>query len=144
MIQKGKVTAVLDGVATVSVERISACSGCSNKNNCTEKNSCASCRVINVEAQNTLHAKTGDIVEIYSPTSSVLGISFCVFVLPLIFSIIAFIVADGILKNPADVYIVFFAAFILSEIFFCILFNKKLRKNNKVKIIKIIKEFSEE
>ena len=80
MLQKAKVIAIEDGMATISVERESACG-----HDC---GSCAGCgmqsaRII-ADAENSLGAKVGDMVEVESETAKVLKIAGVVYILPLV------------------------------------------------------------
>lgn len=82
MTQNGVVTKLLDnGKAEVSVERGTACGG-----NCS--GGCEACvyasRIL-IQADNLVYAAPGDRVILESRTSSIMGATFLVYVIPLVF-----------------------------------------------------------
>lgn len=90
MTQNGVVTKLLDnGKAEVAVERGTACGG-----NCS--GGCEACvyasRLL-VQADNLVYAAPGDRVILESRTSSIMGATFLVYVIPLVFFFMALIAA---------------------------------------------------
>ena len=74
--------------AVIGVKRHSACDTC--RAECGGH--CDKASVVETKVKNTLGAKVGDTVEIYSKTSSVILASLLVFVLPLIMAIMGYII----------------------------------------------------
>ena len=88
MTQSGKVTAVGQGYATVEILRDSACATCSSAH------SCIGCKkLVRVKALNSAGAEVGDVVTVETPTRTVLFYAFCVFLLPLLAAIAAYVAA---------------------------------------------------
>ena len=90
MTQNGVVTKLLDnGRAEVAVERGTACGG-----NCS--GGCEACvyasRII-IQAENAIYAAPGDRVTLESRTSSIMGATMLVYMLPLAFFFVALIAA---------------------------------------------------
>ncbi len=92
MTQNGVVTRLLPGgKAEVSVERGTACGG-----NCS--GGCEACvyasRIL-IQAENSVYAAPGDRVLLESRTSSILGATFLVYMVPLVFFFVGLAVALG-------------------------------------------------
>ena len=77
MTQTGIVKKLLDnGLADVAVERVTACSHCSG---CGE---CIYGKEIHVEAENKIFAQPGERVILESKTTTILGVTLLVYMLP--------------------------------------------------------------
>lgn len=92
MTQNGVVTKLLEnGKAEVSVERGTACGG-----NCS--GGCEACvyasRIL-IQADNLVYAAPGDRVILESRTSSIMGATFLVYVIPLVFFFAGLIIASA-------------------------------------------------
>ncbi len=137
MTQEAKVISVCGNTAKVLVMRRSACEGCKQKNIC-HGGSCAEEKPIEATADNCVGAKVGDIVELSTNSSIILGVSFCVFVLPIIIAIIAYCVSDIFINDMS--WIVAICSFICSCLLFVIFFNNKFKSKNYIVITKILGE----
>ncbi len=134
----GKVISTNGGFATISVVRRSACESCKQKAVCgTGAHGCE--HVVSL-AKNTVGAKPGDTVEIISDSSLILGISFCVFVLPIILSFVSYFVTRYFTDNNTVCYIVCATVFILSALIISFSLNKRLSKSTNIEITKILGE----
>ena len=96
MLNKGTVVETHKGTAKVKVIRSSACSSC---HNCEAKGACHVELVLGnqtedvfVDAVNLANAKQGDLVQIEFSSKKTLFVSMLVFVLPIIISMISFVV----------------------------------------------------
>lgn len=88
MTQSGRVVDVVQNYATVEIMRDSACASCSSAH------SCIGCkRTVRVKALNSANAAVGDVVTVETPTQRVLFYAFCVFLLPLLAAIAAYVIA---------------------------------------------------
>ena len=92
MTQNGVVTKLLEnGKAEVAVERGTACGG-----NCS--GGCEACvyasRIL-IQADNQVYAAPGDRVILESRTSSIMGATFLVYVIPLVFFFAGLIIASA-------------------------------------------------
>ena len=123
-----------DGYAEVYVERISACgkSCASCSGGCTDK------RIISVRAFNSVQAKPGEHVIIESDTKGVMGAALLVYVVPILFFFVAYMLtAIGKLGETVCI-IISLGAFLLGA--FCVyLFNKFVRRDKELeyKIISV-------
>ena len=130
-----KVISVEDKIATVSVVRSSACEGCKQRSYCSQ-NSCV--EEVVTSAINEVGASVGDTVEIESDSKGILGISFCVFVLPVLLCFAAYFITAYFTSNSAICYAVCFCTLFFAALIFALVFNKVLSRRLSVTITKII------
>ena len=88
MTGKGLVLSVSGNVANVQISKSSACG-----------HDCASCKACNnptyeIEVLNLIDAKVGNMVEIQTKTSAVLGVSFLLYILPVFILIASSVVCE--------------------------------------------------
>ncbi len=140
MTQNGKVKELSGELARVVVMRQSACDGCKQKNLCAGINSgCSDGKPIEALVKNTVGAKVGDEVVLESSSRFVLGMAFCVFVLPIIVAFAVYVIVDGFLA-PAVSWTVTGGTFVLLTGVFCFTLNRYLKKNPMIEIVKILKK----
>ncbi len=137
MTQQAKVISVSGQTAKVIVMRRSACEGCKQKSVCHGE-SCAEGKPIEAIACNSIGAKAGDMVELTTSSSVILGVSFCVFVLPIVLALCAYLATNSFYSEAS--LLVALCAFVLSCLFFVFFFNKKFKNKNYVVITKILGE----
>lgn len=143
----GKVIEKHGNTAKVVSERNSACSMC---HNCESHGMCHAELVfgeqtqsVEITALNTLGANIGDMVELESSTGLTLISAALIFVLPIVFSVLAYLISSeltNIIYLPAIVLVVtFFIVFFASAK----LLNGYFRNKYTAQIIKIIEESEE-
>lgn len=98
MLQKAKIIAIhAEGSAEIEVTRESACG-----HDC---GSCAGCGMqaapIRADAQNSIGAQVGDIVEIETETSKIITIAGIVYLFPLVLFFLVYILLHGTGQNEA-------------------------------------------
>ena len=145
MITKATVISTHGDKAKVRVLRQSACDGCEG---CSEKGKCHSEIMLSeapksyeLELDNAAGAKAGDLVEIKSSGNFVLIFAALIFVLPIVFTIAAYMVSDIFFYGNIPVMIsalTFVTVFTVSAI----VTNKLIPKYSHNIISKIIKENS--
>jgi sigma-E factor negative regulatory protein RseC len=81
IIEKGEVVELMDGLAVVVVSRSSACEGCGARGVC---HTFGGDKDAKVSVENTIEAKTGDMVEIGIDEASLVTASFIVYIVPVI------------------------------------------------------------
>lgn len=110
MLSEGYVLKIEGDVAIVGVKRHSACDTCRAK--CGGH--CDKAETVETAVKNTLNAKVGDRVRLYSATSTVMGFAATVFLLPLIMAGVGFAVPYLLGGTTAVNSAVSVAAFFLS------------------------------
>lgn len=86
MLQRAKVIETRGKWAVVDVYRSSACG-----ENCGGScDVCKTAHAVRAEAENTIGARAGDIVELESESGKVLGLAFVLYILPLIIAVAAY------------------------------------------------------
>lgn len=81
IIERGEVVELMDGLAVVVVSRSSACEGCGARGVC---HTFGGDKDAKVSVENTIEAKTGDMVEIGIDEASLVTASFIVYIVPVI------------------------------------------------------------
>lgn len=142
MEQRGKVISKDGNIATVELVRESACSSCHHRDSCGAGiiAGCSKSESVTVRANNLCGADVGDSVVLNSASSKILGIAFCVFVLPLILTFLTYLVCDAFGMRTFITAIVSACVFVIS--FFTLFFgmNKSLEGKVTVNITGIIDE----
>ena len=92
--EKGIVVKASPDVILVKTQRQKMCEHCSSKDDCNTMSS--SPEDMEVEVKNTLGAKQGDVVKLYIPTSSLLFLSFLMYIVPVVFLIIGGLIGQGL------------------------------------------------
>lgn len=131
MTQSGRVKQILGRYAEVEIMRDSACASCSSAH------SCIGCkRLVRVKALNPLGACEGDLVTLESPTRTVLFYAFCVFLLPLIGAIAAYLIAASF---TVEKYALLWAmgGFVLVFAFLFTVLERRAKKRDNLVIIHI-------
>ena len=91
MTQTGVVKKILDkGMADVAVERVTACSHCSG---CGE---CIYGKEIHVEAENRIFAQPGERVVLESKTTTILGVTLLVYMLPVVMLFVGYAIGAAL------------------------------------------------
>ena len=141
MLTKAKVLSIDNKVATVEVERKSACDGC-HKNETGE--GCSICsltggnRKFSAKALNNVGAEVGDTVEITSASSRVLFYSVLVFVLPVVIGIAFYFIAEALFHTELYNYLALVLGFVLSFAFVWIYSKKISDKRCDIEIVRVI------
>lgn len=92
MTQSALVKRIIDeNTAEVAVKREGACVG-----NCASCGGCAHQGVIITTAKNPLRAAVGDRVTLQSQTSKILGAAALIYLLPLVFALVAYIISASL------------------------------------------------
>ena len=90
MIQTARVCETKEAVAVVEVRRQSACAGC-------HAGGCLGCgKVVRAEAENSVGAQVGDLVEIEGTTTRVLLHAVLVFLMPLVSAVCLYLLGWGL------------------------------------------------
>ncbi|MGI5970155.1 MAG: SoxR reducing system RseC family protein [Oscillospiraceae bacterium] len=137
MTQIATVTEVLDnGRALLAVRREGACG-----------HKCASCSVdcgavggvISVEAKNTVNARKGERVVVYSSTKKLLGAALLVYLVPVVLFIAAAALCTGYGLSAGVSSLISVAAFLLGVII-AVIYGKRERNSRKItyEIIEIL------
>ena len=121
MINEGIVLKIEGDFAVVGVKRQSACDTCRAK--CGGH--CDKATTVETVVKNTLHAKVGDRVTLYSKTATVMGFAMTVFVLPIITAFLGFLL-PYLLNFSNGVCAAFSAlSFILTYFFIWLIYRNK-------------------
>lgn len=146
MLTRAKVLSTENNVALIEVERKAACDGC-HKNKTGE--GCSICsltggnRRFSAKAENNVGAKVGDVVEAETSSSRVLFYSVLVFVLPVVFGILFYFLADFLFCTELYNYLALIVGFAIS--FFGVwLYSKKISsKKCDIKIVRVVNSNNE-
>ncbi len=132
-----------DKAKVVSV-RSSACSSC---HNCELSGTCHAELVFGKQQQeveltvkNSVGAKVGDTVELYSSSYKTLFVSLCVFVLPVFLSFAAYLLFDKISLNPYIPVVALLVSFVLTFFILVKIMNIYVKHSLKAYIVKIVEE----
>jgi len=116
-----------DGYAQVDVERISAC----GKSCASCGGGCAEKKIISVRARNAAMARPGDRVVIESTTGGVLGAALLVYMVPILFFFLAYVITALNRLPEVPAILISLAAFMLGAA--CVFaFNKYIRKDKEI------------
>jgi sigma-E factor negative regulatory protein RseC len=143
--EEGIVTKVNSSTAWVKCTKSAACESCSAKGFCNTMGGSRRNDDVEVEAINTVGAKVNDRVSICFETSSLLKVSFLVYMIPLLFLILGVIVGDkiAVLFNYDQSIFSVLAGFLFlfAAFFFVKAKGKELSKKDayQPKIIRILK-----
>lgn len=142
-----RVLKVSGNMARVVCKRQSACDtsckSCENKDSCAGQLLFTNDSSVELDVYNTVGAKVGDTVELSSSTFKTLVISLVVFVFPVLFSVIGYVVCDKLTESiylPALVLAAVFAVAFAATAF-CM--NEYAKKNIRIEIVKIVEESAE-
>jgi sigma-E factor negative regulatory protein RseC len=124
MTGKGLVLEVLGNEAKVQISKSSACG-----HDCT---SCGACSnpTYEITVLNPIGAKNGDSVEIETRTSSVLGVSFLLYILPVFILIISALVCES--------YNLGYYSILVFGVLLCVWYTAIKLLNKKIKIQNVI------
>jgi sigma-E factor negative regulatory protein RseC len=143
--EEGIVTKVYSSTAWVKCTKSAACESCSAKGFCDSVGGGGSDDVVEVEAINAAGAKVDDRVTISFETSSLLKVSFLVYMVPVLFLILGVVIGDKIapiFNYDQSIFSVFVGfLFLLAAFFFVKAKGKELSKKDEYqpKIIRILK-----
>ena len=141
MTQTGMVISEDGDNIVVRVMRKSACDGCKQKNLCGgAPGGCSEQKPLDVTLKNTAGASVGDTVELCSDSSFILGVAFCIFVLPILSAFAAYFLCAAFTEKTTLHYAACAAAFLISAGAFLCFFNNRIKKKSYVEIVKILKE----
>ncbi len=142
MTQTAKVTKAGE-TAVVEISRKSACEMCHGG----ESSACAACGIFTSSksavsrAQNPVGAKAGDIVEVESKESTILGFAALVFLLPIALPLIAFLLLSA---NMTTAIITAVSVFLVTTVTVYFISKVYERKKPVLVITKILKSGGEE
>jgi len=144
--EKGIVTKVYSSIACVKCSKSAACESCSAKDFCDTAKGGGSDDDVEVEAINAVGAKVDDKVTISFETSSLLKLSFLVYMVPVLFLIFGVVIGDKIApifnydQSMFSVLVGFL--FLFAAFFFVKVKGKELSKKEayQPKIIRILKQ----
>lgn len=121
MLSEGFVLKIEGEYATVGVKRQTACDTC--RANCGGH--CDKASTVETVVKNTLGAKVGDRVTLYSKTSTVMGFAVTVFLLPLIFAVLGYAVSYLLGGSTAVNAVATVFAFILTYFVIWLVYGKR-------------------
>ncbi len=121
MVNEGIVLKLDGEFATVGVKQLSACDTC--RAQCSGH--CDKATTIETVVKNTLGAKVGDRVELYSRTSTVITFAIEVFVMPLVLAILGYLIPYLLNASSTVSAICAISGFILSFVILKILHGKR-------------------
>ena len=142
---EGIITRVYSSTAWVKCSKSAACESCSAKGFCDTAGGGSESDDVEVEAINAMGAKVDDRVTISFETSSLLKVSFLVYMVPVLFLILGVVVGDNIARifNYDRSIFSMFAGFIFlfAAFFFVKAKGKELSKKDAYQptIIRILK-----
>ena len=129
----GKVLEVRGSVALVESKKNEACASCESK--CS---GCIADSVYSAYIDNTLGAKAGDKVLLEKNDATSFMVSFFIFLLPLILSAALYFLLLYFSENNNLSAIICSVVFVISFFVSTVVTNKKIRKNNPVKMVEIL------
>lgn len=141
--EEGIVTKIDSSTAWVKCAKSAACESCSAKGFCDTMG--GSDDDVEVEAINTVGAKVNDRVTISFETSSLLKVSFLVYMIPVLFLILGVVIGDKIaliLNYDQAIFSIFVGFLFLAAAFFFVKAKGKVlsaKEEYKPKIIRILK-----
>lgn len=137
-LEKGEVISVSNGTALVKTSRTEACKACASRKSCQ-----TSGQEMEVEAINLADAREGDTVIMSLQTSSLLKISFLLYILPVILLIVGAVAGGRVgaaygVNESAAAAAGGFLLFIIAFIFIVRKGNRMARKDDyRPKIIRV-------
>lgn len=134
MTKEGIVAKSENSTLTVLIKTQNACDAC--RAECGGH--CDKAKLEAIEVENTLGAEKGDKVLIYSETKRIMLYAFCVFVLPIVLTIISGIVFFALTSSPLFTFISCITAFFVSFTLVRLIF-KNTREKDIYKLLSIIK-----
>ena len=139
----GKVIETIGKRARVESVRSSACSSC---HECEARGAChaelifgSQTQSVIIETDNRIGAKVGDTVEIESSSSKTLAVSAVVFIIPIILSVIAYVIANKTLTDLQSA-LVLLITLLISFFVFLKLMNRFVKTSLASYIVKISEE----
>lgn len=121
MVNEGIVLKLNGEFATVGVKQLSACDTC--RAQCSGH--CDKATTIETVVKNTIGAKVGDRVELYSKTSTIMTFAIEVFVMPLVLAILGYLIPYFLNASATSSTIYAIAGFLLSFVLLKVLHGKK-------------------
>lgn len=142
MVQTGKVLSCDGDLCEVEIIRESACSSCHSRSSCTASAmaGCAKFEKVVVKAKNTVGARCGETVELTSDSAGMLGIAFCVFILPIITAIAAYFTASVITDKVSICYIIATVFFTIAFFGLFFGFDRRLSKSINVEVSSVLEK----
>lgn len=131
MKETAEVIAVKGNYITVRVSRHSACEGCSAMCGLSKNN-----KYVDIELLNSVQAKIGDKVSVSFDGGSATKISVVVYLIPLVFGILAFVVAY-LLTAPEWAQLVSFLGGCVLAFVGVAIYDKKVKIKNPIHIEKL-------
>jgi sigma-E factor negative regulatory protein RseC len=141
--EEGIVTKVISSTAWVKCTKCAACESCSAKGFCDTTGGGSD--DVEVEAINAVGAKVYDRVTISFETSSLLKVSFLIYMIPILFLILGVVIGDkiaSIFNYDQSIFSIFTGfLFVFAAFFFVRTKGKELSKKDayKPKIIRILR-----
>ena len=133
MKQCGTVIELLDNnMALVNVNQSSACDNCRTKDACATKG-----KVVTAKAYNEAGATVGDSVNLQTPSSYIVVISFLIFVLPVIVALLGYFIGKKVFADDVMPYVLSLICFVVLFIILNFTLNKYISKKNIVRITSI-------
>ena len=135
MLSEGIVLKVDGEYATVGVKRQTACDTCRAK--CGGH--CDKASTVETVVKNTLNAKAGDRVRLYSKTSTVMRFAITVFFLPIVTAFIGYALPYMLSASTAVCAVCAVAAFVLTYLVIWLIYGKK-DSHDTIKMHSIIED----
>ena len=132
--------------ATVEASRSTMCDGCTSRDcggACTVGDLFSHGRVMRTRAVNTIGAEPGDLVEISTPTPTVMGHAFLVFILPLILALGAYYLVLTLSGSGTAALISAGAGLLVSLAVVLIVEHAAKVRRPEVEIVRIVREAGE-
>ncbi|MBR3424352.1 MAG: SoxR reducing system RseC family protein, partial [Clostridia bacterium] len=129
--------------ATVEASRSTMCEGCESRDcggACTVGDLFSHGRTMRTRADNRAGAKAGDLVEVSTPTGTVLSRAFLVFILPLILALGAYYIVLSLSGSGTAALISAAAGLAVSVAVVLIVERTVRRRRPEVAIVRIIRE----
>ncbi len=144
--QLAKVIETDGSSATVEASRSTMCEGCESRDcggACSVGDLFSRGRTMRTRADNCIGAKAGDLVEISTPTGTVLSHAFLVFILPLVLSVGAYYLVRALTGSGKAAIISMGAGLIVSLAVILIAELAAKRRRPDVTIVRIVREAEE-
>lgn len=132
MKNNGTVLKIEGDFAIVGVKRQSACDTCRAK--CGGH--CDKAETVKTKVKNTLFAKVGDEVVLYTKTSTVLTYSFAVFVMPIVLAFLGYLIPHLLKLDTAVSVVLSVVMFFMSFIIIRFIWGKK-EAHEQIEMIEI-------
>ena len=144
--QFARVTETNGTSATVEASRSTMCDGCESRDcggACAVGDLFSHGRVMRTRANNSVGAKVGDLVEVSTPTGTVLSRAFLVFILPLILALGAYYTVMSLSGSGTAALISAAAGLAVAVAVVLIVERTVRRRRPEVSIVRIVREAEE-